>query len=69
MRHQTGKQEHCEIFVSSNEVLLKEKIQYVTTVFTEINEYPKHLVDNIVRQGRQDKGRSNEINPDDRETH
>ena len=38
-------------------------------VFTEINEYPKHLVDKIVRQEVQNKMRSNEINRNDREIH
>ena len=38
-------------------------------VFTEINEYPKHLVDKIVRQEVQNKMRSNEMNRNDREIH
>ena len=38
-------------------------------VFTGVNEYPKHLVDNIVREELQNKNRSNEVNPDDKEPH
>ena len=55
--------------VSSNKVVLKEEIQYRKRVFTEISEYFKHLVNNIVRQERQNKDRSNKVNPDDRETY
>ena len=44
-------------------------MRYLKMVFTEINEYPKHLVDKIVRQEVQNKMRSNEINRNDRETH
>ena len=31
------------------ETLLKEEIQYIKIVFTERNEYLKHIVNNIVR--------------------
>ena len=44
-------------------------MRYLKMVFTEINEYPKQLVDKIVRQEVQNKSRSNEINRNDRETH
>ena len=37
-------------------------------VFTEINEYPEHMMGNIVRQELQ-KRTSNEVKPDNRETH
>ena len=44
-------------------------MRYLKMVFTEINEYPKHLADKIVRQEVQNKMRSNEINRSDREIH
>lgn len=34
-----------------------------------MNEYPKHLVNNIIKQELQNKNRSNEVKPDNRETH
>lgn len=36
--------------VSFNEALLNEEIRYLKMVATEINKYPKHIVDNNVRQ-------------------
>ena len=35
----------------------------------EMNEYPKHLVNNIIKQELQNKNRSNEVKPDNRKTH
>ena len=52
-----------------NEALLNEEIRYSKLVFTEINEYPKHLVHNIVREELQNKKRSNEVNADYKEPH
>ena len=34
-----------------------------------MNEYPKHLVNNIIKQELQNKNRSNEVKPDNRKTH
>ena len=34
-----------------------------------MNECPKHLVNNIIKQELQNKNRSNEVKPDNRETH
>lgn len=44
--------------VSSNKALLNEEIRY-----------PKHLVNNIIRQKLQNKSKSDKVNPDGRETH
>lgn len=44
--------------VSSNKALLNEEIRY-----------PKHLVNNIIRQKLQNKSKSDKVNPDARETH
>lgn len=54
---------------SSYEGLLKEEIQYLKMFFIEISEYPKHFVDDILRQERQNKDIKNNVNPDDRETY
>ena len=35
----------------------------------EMNEYPKHLVNNIIKQELQNKNRSNEVKPDNRKSH
>ena len=34
-----------------------------------MNECPKHLVNNIIKQELQNKNRSNEVKPDNRKTH
>lgn len=34
-----------------------------------MNEYSKHFVNNIIKQELQNKNRSNEVKPDNRETH
>ena len=34
-----------------------------------MNEYPKHLVNNIIKQELQNKNRSNEVKPDNRKSH
>ena len=34
-----------------------------------MNEYPKYLVNNIIKQELQNKNRSNEVKPDNRKTH
>ena len=34
-----------------------------------MNEYPKHLVNNIIKQELQNKNRRNEVKPDNRKTH
>ena len=44
--------------VSSNKALLNEEMRY-----------PKHLVNNIIRQKLQNKSKSDKVNPDGRETH
>ena len=44
--------------VIPNKALLNEEIRY-----------PKHLVNNIIRQKLQNKSKSDKVNPDCRETH
>ena len=56
MHHHSGKLEHYEILsleqktISSTEDLLNHEIEHLTTVFCNINDFPKNVVNNIIQQ-------------------